>query len=144
MSYKVVILTAGMGSRLNHFTKNINKSLVSVANRPVISHIIDQFPKTCKFVIALGYKGELVREFLRLAYADRSFYFVNVDKYKGSGSGLGYSLLCCEKYLQEPFIFTSCDTLVKNKIKPPKFTFLNGNNIFGLKYKFGHLYIFSL
>lgn len=124
MSYKVVILTAGMGSRLNHFTKNINKSLVSVANRPVISHIIDQFPKTCKFVIALGYKGELVREFLRLAYADRSFYFVNVDKYKGSGSGLGYSLLCCEKYLQEPFIFTSCDTLVKNKIKPPKFNWV--------------------
>ena len=124
MSYRVVILTAGIGSRLNNLTKNINKSLVSVANRPVISHIIDQFPKTCKFIIALGYKGELVKEFLQLAYSDRKFYFVEIDKYKGTGSGLGYSLLCCEKYLQEPFIFTSCDTLVRNQIQPPKFNWL--------------------
>ncbi|MAJ45190.1 MAG: nucleoside-diphosphate-sugar pyrophosphorylase [Candidatus Marinimicrobia bacterium] len=124
MSYSVVILTAGIGSRLNKLTKNINKSLVSVSNKPVLSHIIDQFPKTCKFIIALGHKGELVKQFLQLAYSDRKFYFVEVDKYRGTGSGLGYSLLCCEKYLQEPFIFTSCDTLVKNRIHPPKFNWL--------------------
>ncbi len=124
MSYKVVILTAGIGSRLNELTKYINKSLVTVANKPVLSHIIDQFPKTCKFVVALGYKGELVKEFLQLAYPRRLFNFVNVDKYKGAGSGLGYSLLSCEKYLQEPFIFTSCDTIVKNSIKAPKYNWV--------------------
>ena len=47
------------------------------------------------------------------------FFFANVDLYKGKGSGLGLSLLACEQYLQEPFVFLSCDTLVKELIPEP-------------------------
>ena len=119
MSYRVVIPTAGIGSRLKDSTKHINKSLISIANRPTISHLIEQFPQDCEFVIGLGYKGNLVRDFLELAYPDRTFYFANVDPFKGKGSGLGLSLLACEQYLQEPFIFLSCDTLVKELIPKP-------------------------
>ena len=119
MGYRIVIPTAGIGSRLKEFTKYINKSLVGIANRPTISHLIEQFPQDCEFVIALGHKGELVRNFLELAYPDRTFFFANVDPYKGKGSGLGLSLLACEQYLQEPFVFLSCDTLVKELIPEP-------------------------
>lgn len=119
MSYRIVIPTAGTGSRLGQRTRYINKSLISVANRPVISHIIDQFPHDSEFVIALGYKGSLVREFLKLAYPERSFYFAEVKPYEGQGSGLGYSLMCCKHYLQQPFVFVSCDTLVRQHILPP-------------------------
>ena len=100
MSYRVIIPTAGVGSRLEKLTKYLNKSLVNLANRPILSHLIDQFPKTCDFVIALGYKGDLVKDFLELSYPNRTFYFVNVKPYEGKGSGLGYTLLCCKKYLQ--------------------------------------------
>ena len=124
MSYKVIIPTAGIGSRLEQLTKHLNKSLVSLANKPILSHLIDQFPTTCNFVIALGYKGNLVKDFLQLCYPDRTFHFVNVDPYEGKGSGLGYSLLCCKKYLQEPFVFISCDTLVKEPIPNPKFNWM--------------------
>ena len=124
MSYKVIIPTAGIGSRLEQLTKHLNKSLVSVANKPILSHLIDQFPKTCNFVIALGYKGDLVKDFLQLCYPKRTFHFVNVNPYEGKGSGLGYSLLCCKKYLQEPFVFISCDTLVKEPIPNPKFNWM--------------------
>ena len=92
MGYRVVIPTAGIGSRLKESTKHINKSLVGIANRPTISHLIEQFPQDCEFVIGLGYKGNLVRDFLELAYPDRTFYFANVDPFKGKGSGLGLSL----------------------------------------------------
>ena len=119
MSYRVVIPTAGIGSRLGNLTKYINKSLVSIANRPVLCHLIEQFPEDCEFVIALGYKGHLVREFVELAYPCRAFIFSEVDPYIGKGSGLGYSLMCCKQYLQQPFIFISCDTLVKEKIPSP-------------------------
>ena len=57
MSYSVVILTAGIGSRLNNLTKNINKSLVSVANRPVISHIIDNFQKRANLLLHWDIRG---------------------------------------------------------------------------------------
>ena len=124
MSYRVIIPTAGIGSRLEKLTKYLNKSLVSVANKPILSHLIDHFPKTCDFVIALGYKGDLVKDFLKLSYPERIFHFVNVNPYEGKGSGLGYSLLSCKKYLQEPFVFISCDTLVKESIPKPKFNWM--------------------
>jgi choline kinase len=119
MSYRVVIPTAGTGSRLGNLTKYINKSLVSIAHRPTISHLIEQFPEDCEFVIAIGHKGKLVRDYLELAYPSRQFFFANVDPFEGEGSGLGLSLLACEKHLQEPFVFISCDTLVSECIHAP-------------------------
>ncbi len=119
MSYKVCIPTAGLGTRLEKLTKHINKSLVSVDNRPSISHIIDLFPETCEFVVALGYKGDYVKQFLELTYQKRKFYFHEVSPYEGKGSGLGLSILGCKKFLQEPFVFISCDTIVKGLIPPP-------------------------
>lgn len=119
MRYRVLIPTAGTGSRLGEMTRFVNKSLVSVANRPIICHIIEQFPDETEFVIALGHKGNLVRDFLELAYPEKPFYFAEVYPFEGPGSGLGLSVLACMQYLQQPFIFTSCDTLVKNAIPAP-------------------------
>jgi hypothetical protein len=119
MSYRVCIPTAGTGSRLGGLTRFINKSLVSIANRPTLSHLIEQFPADTEFVIALGYKGHLIREFLELAYPLRTFFFAEVHPFEGLGSGLGLSLLACKQNLQQPFIFISCDTLVKEPIPTP-------------------------
>ena len=113
MSYRVLIPTAGTGSRLGRLTQYVNKSLVSIANRPVISHVIEQFPMNVEFVVALGHKGNLVKEFLCLAYPERQFFFSEVYPYEGLGSGLGLSILACKEYLQQPFVFISCDTLVR-------------------------------
>jgi NDP-sugar pyrophosphorylase family protein len=120
MSYKVCIPTAGTGSRLGELTRYLNKSLVGIANRPTICHLIEQFPADAKFVIALGHKGNLVQEFLGLAYPNHHFDYAQVDPYEGEGSGLGLSLLACKQHLQEPFIFISCDTLVDEFIPPPE------------------------
>lgn len=119
MSYRVCLPTAGTGSRLGGLTRFINKSLVGIANRPALSHLIEQFPADAEFVIALGHKGHLVREFLELAYPERRFFFADVHPFEGPGSGLGLSLLRCKEYLQEPFVFISCDTLVKESIPEP-------------------------
>src|ERR1035437_3479923 len=120
MSYRVCIPPAGTGSRLGDLTKFINKSLVGIANRPALSHLIEQFPADAEFVIALGHKGHLVREFVELAYPERQFFFAEVDPFEGPGSGLGLSLLACKQYLQQPFVFMSCDTLVKEPIPAPE------------------------
>lgn len=119
MSYRVCIPTAGTGSRLGELTKYVNKSLVTVANQPVISHVIDQFPMEAEFVIALGYKGNLVREYLEIAYPTRTFLFINVDTYEGHGSGLGYTLLRCRQHLQQPFVFCSNDTIITSPCPTP-------------------------
>ena len=51
MSYKVFIPTAGIGSRLGNLTNSINKSLVTLDNRPIITHLFDQFPDNCEFIM---------------------------------------------------------------------------------------------
>lgn len=120
MSFRVCIPCAGTGSRLGDATRYINKSLVAIANRPTLSHLIEQFPADAEFVIALGHKGHLVREFLELAYPERRFFFSEVSPFEGPGSGLGLSLLACREHLQQPFVFISCDTLVDEPIPAPE------------------------
>jgi NDP-sugar pyrophosphorylase family protein len=119
MTYRVFIPTAGTGSRLGKLTKFVNKSLVGIANRPTLCHLIEQFPTDTEFVVALGHKGHLVREFVEIAYPDRKFFFAEVSPFEGPGSGLGLSLLACKDLLQQPFVFISCDTLVTEKIPAP-------------------------
>ena len=76
MKYRVLIPTAGLGSRLEKYTKYLNKSLISINFKPTLSWQIDKFSKDTLFVIALGYKGKLVKQFLQIAYPNRKFIFV--------------------------------------------------------------------
>ena len=133
MRYRVCIPTAGTGSRLGSLTRFINKSLVSIANRPTLSHLIEQFPEDVEFVIALGHKGYLTREFLELAYPQHRFFFADVDPFEGPGAGLGLSLLSCKQYLQQPFIFISCDTLVSEPIPAPEANWMGYANLTKMK-----------
>lgn len=110
----VLITTSGTGSRLENLTKYTNKSLVPVGDKYAICHIIDKYSDDTEFVITLGYYGNNVKNFLALAYPHKTFHFVNIDKYEGNGSSLGYSMLQAKDYLQMPFIFHCCDTIVDN------------------------------
>lgn len=113
---KVFITTSGIGSRLGRYTEYINKSMLKVGKKPVIAHIIDQYPSDFEFVITLGYKGDHIKQFLTIAYPEHKFTFVNVEKYQGEGSSQVYSQLQAKEYLKEPFIYNDCDTLVDHLI----------------------------
>lgn len=141
MGFRVCIPVAGTGSRLGGLTRYLNKSLVAVSNSPILSHIIEAFPKECEFVIPLGYKGDLVQEFLQLAYPERVFHYSIVKPYEGPGSGLGLSLLTCEEYLREPFVFCSCDTLIDEQIPPPDDDWMGFAKVQNIaEYRTGKLY----
>lgn len=111
---KVFITTSGIGSRLLDLTKYTNKSMIKIGKKPVISYIIDEYPDDTEFVISLGYFGDHIKQFLGLAYPNKKITYVEVDNYAGPGSSQVYSQLQAEKYLQEPFIYHDCDTLVEN------------------------------
>lgn len=122
MNYKVLITTSGIGSRLGELTNYTNKALIRVGKKPAISYIVERYPDEIELVITLGYFGDHVQQFLELAYPQKNFTFVNVDKYEGEGSSLGYSMLQAKEYLQCPFIFHASDTIVldKNILEPDK------------------------
>ena len=112
--YKVLITTSGLGSRLGELTDYTNKCLVRITDKPAISHIIESYPKDTKFLITLGHFGSYVKQFLELSYPDHNFKFLEIDKYKGEGSSLGYSILKCEDELKCPFIFHASDSIIQN------------------------------
>jgi NDP-sugar pyrophosphorylase family protein/mannose-6-phosphate isomerase-like protein (cupin superfamily) len=112
----VLILAAGLGSRLGNLTKNINKAMLPINNKAIISYIIDKFPKEYEFIICLGYKGEKLKQYCQLAHPEHNFTFVNVDKYEGQGSGPGYSSLQCKQHLQRPFYFVVADCIIDSKM----------------------------
>ena len=117
--YKVFIPSAGLGTRLGDFSKNLNKALVAVDNRPVISHVIEKFPKHIEIVVALGHKSDTLKQYLSIAHSDRNITFVQISNYCQPGSGLGLTILECKEHLQCPFIFCPNDTIVEEDIPEP-------------------------
>jgi glucose-1-phosphate cytidylyltransferase len=66
---KTVILAGGFGSRLSEHTETLPKPLVEIGGRPILWHIMNIYAAHGfdEFVVALGYKGELIKDyFLRL------------------------------------------------------------------------------
>jgi dTDP-glucose pyrophosphorylase len=114
---KVIIPTSGTGSRLNDLTKYINKSLVKLGDKFAICYIIESYPIETEFIITIGYKGKLVKDFLELAYLEHNFTFIEIDKFEGEGSSLGYSLYQTKKYIDSPFFFHCCDCILENTFK---------------------------
>lgn len=62
---KAVILAGGLGTRLAEETEIRPKPMVEVGDRPLLWHIMKHYASfgVCEFVIALGYKGEVIKRF---------------------------------------------------------------------------------
>lgn len=62
---KVVILCGGRGTRLNEETEFRPKPMVPVGDRPILLHIMECFARYGfkDFVLCLGYKGEIIRQY---------------------------------------------------------------------------------
>lgn len=113
----VCILTAGKGTRMGKYSEIVNKSLLPLNNKAIITHIINFFGDKFKFIIALGYHGQQVKDYLLIAHPKINFTFINIKNYDGPKSGPGESLYACKKYLNKSFFFISCDTIIKGNIK---------------------------
>ena len=129
---QVIIPSAGLGSRLGTITRNINKALIPVGMKPAISYIIDWYPENFTFIIAVGYKGDYIKDYIKIAYPKRKFIFVDVKPFEGEGSGLGYTLKCCNKYIKEDFFFHTNDGIILDKIN---FSSIKSDTVFLSNYR---------
>ncbi len=68
---KAVILAGGFGSRLSEETALRPKPMVEIGGKPILWHIMNIYAAhgVQEFVIALGYKGEIIKEYFLNFYA---------------------------------------------------------------------------
>jgi glucose-1-phosphate cytidylyltransferase len=64
---KAVILAGGLGTRISEETADKPKPMVEIAGKPILWHIMNVFAKqgVSDFVIATGYKGEVIQEWVK-------------------------------------------------------------------------------
>ena len=77
---KVVILAGGYGTRLSELTVAIPKPMVEVGDIPILLHIMSIYAKYGHkdFIVALGYKAEIIKDYFAKLSHMKSDYTVNL------------------------------------------------------------------
>jgi glucose-1-phosphate cytidylyltransferase len=80
---KVIILAGGFGSRIAEETLHRPKPMVEIGGRPILWHIMNIFGAqgVDEFIIALGYKGETIKQYFL------NYHALNSDLTLDLGSG---------------------------------------------------------
>ena len=77
---KTIILAGGWGTRLGHLSEVIPKPMVQIGGKPLLWHIMKVYSHFGfnDFIIALGVKGEIIKEYFYNFEALNSDFTVNL------------------------------------------------------------------
>lgn len=81
---KVVILAGGFGTRISEESVNKPKPMVEIGGRPILWHIMKIYEKygLNDFVIALGYKGDIIKDYFIKYSMINSDFKINLSNQK--------------------------------------------------------------
>ena len=107
---KAVIIAAGEGRRLHPLTLERPKPLVEVLGKPLIRHIWEVLPEVIdEVVIVVGYKREMMRDFLGDRFLGKNVIYVEQDEPLGTA----HALKLCRQHLEneEKFLLMYADDI---------------------------------
>lgn len=81
---KAVILAGGFGTRLSEYTQVVPKPMVNIGPYPIIHHIMNLYSKykVKDFVVALGYKSEVIKKYFYSLSVLNNNFTINPNKSK--------------------------------------------------------------
>jgi len=115
---KVLILAGGFGTRLSEKTDLIPKPLVQVGEKPILWHIMKIYSAFGynEFVILLGYKGDMIKEYF--ANQKNLFNWDITFLDTGLNTDTGGRIKRAESMIgNQPFMLTYGDALARIDIK---------------------------
>jgi glucose-1-phosphate thymidylyltransferase len=109
---KAVILAAGEGKRLRPFTETVPKVMLPVANKPILSYVVDAVKNSgiSEIIIVVGYKKEVIMEYFK-DYKGAKISYVTQEKQLGTA----HALLQAKEKIKESFIVLSGDNIIDQK-----------------------------
>jgi choline kinase len=105
---KMIVLAAGMGSRLRPYTNDVPKCMVPLKGRPLIDYIFQNCIdlEVADISVVTGYKAEKIQN-------------ANIKKYHNEdydSSNMVYSLMCAAKELAGDVIISYSDIVYKSDV----------------------------
>jgi len=145
----VVILAGGMGTRLREETERVPKPLVQIGEKPIVWHIMKLYGHYGfrRFILCLGYKGWLIKEFFLRYREQTSDFTVGLNGDRAPAFHNGGESENWEVTLAETGLLTATGARlwrVRDYIDTDTFMFTYGDGLAGvdlkaeLDFHFGH------
>ncbi len=114
---KIVIPMAGFGSRLRPLTWSRPKALLSLADKPVLAHVLDMLqtlpdPDNVELIFIVGYLGEQFEPFMRENYPDLKVHYVKQPEMRGQS----HAIHLAKEHLGGPMLMIFADTLIESDL----------------------------
>ena len=109
---EAVILAGGLGTRLRSVVSDLPKCMAPVAGKPFINFVIDYFlhQGIKKFVFALGYKSEVIINYININYPNIIAQYSIEEEPLGTGGAISKA---CKLITGESTFVANGDTLYK-------------------------------
>jgi glucose-1-phosphate cytidylyltransferase len=106
---KVVILCGGRGTRSFPFTEYFPKVMMPIDGTPIIVHLMNLYAAQgfTRFVLAAGYRQEILRDYLEGRFTDWEINVVDT----GAESDTGQRIYRCREHVGDTFLATYGDGL---------------------------------
>ena len=108
--FTAVVPVAGMGTRLRPHTYTYPKVLLTVGDKPIIGHILDDLSAAGikKVCMVVGYLGEKIKEYVAKNYKHLQVSYVAQDEQKG----LGHAIWLTRRCVTGPVLVILGDTIL--------------------------------
>ena len=112
MITEAIILAGGLGTRLRESVPDLPKCMAPVAGRPFLFYVINYLRSQGieKIIFSLGYKHELIEEYLQDKFSTLTYQTVIEQEPLGTGGAIQLAL---SKATEENVVIANGDTLYK-------------------------------
>ncbi len=113
---EAIILAGGLGTRLREIVPDLPKCMAPVAGQPFLKHVIRYLLSQGveKYVFSLGYKAEIIRDFLYAEFPSLNYQYSLEEEPLGTG---GAVQLACKRVMEKNVIVVNGDTIFKTDIQ---------------------------
>ena len=117
MISECIILAGGLGTRLSSTVPGIPKCMAPVAGKPFLTYVIEYLQQQGlrRYIFSLGYKHEIIEEFLHQQYPHINAVCSVEDSPLGTGGAIR---LACEKARDKNVLVVNGDTLFRIQVGP--------------------------
>ena len=112
---KIVIPTAGFGKRLRPHTLSRPKPLLTVADKPVLGHVLDMFtslPSIDEVIFIVGYLGEQIEQYVAQSHPKLPVRFVEQTELIGQS----HAIWLAREGLEGPMLMAFVDTIIETDL----------------------------